>query len=61
MQTLLAADMDSDHNLLVAKFCTTLKKIIRFQKSRLRQDLKKLYTNRKIVQDTVEKKFILTF
>jgi hypothetical protein len=31
-QTLPGADIDPDHNLLVAKMCTRLKKIIRFQK-----------------------------
>ena len=36
VQTLPGADIDSDHNLLVAKFRTRLKKIIRFQKSRPR-------------------------
>jgi len=30
MQTLPGADIDSDHNLLVAKICTRLKKIIRY-------------------------------
>jgi hypothetical protein len=34
VQTLPRADTDSDHNLLVAKICTRLKKIIRFQKRR---------------------------
>ena len=33
------ADIDSDHNLLVAKIRTRLKKIITFQKSRPRWDL----------------------
>jgi hypothetical protein len=32
VQTLPGADIDSDHNLLVAKICTRLKKIISFQK-----------------------------
>jgi len=36
VQTL--ADIDSDHNLLLAKVRTRLKKIIRFQKSRPRWD-----------------------
>jgi hypothetical protein len=31
VQALLGANIDSDHNLLVAKICTRLKKIIRFQ------------------------------
>jgi hypothetical protein len=43
VQTLPGADIDSDHNLLVAKICTRLKKIIRFQKRRPRWDLEKLY------------------
>jgi hypothetical protein len=30
------ADIDSDHNLLVAKICTRLKKIIRFKKRKPR-------------------------
>ncbi|PNF41414.1 hypothetical protein B7P43_G14388 [Cryptotermes secundus] len=34
VKTLPGADIDSDHNLLVAKFRTRLKKIIRFQKRR---------------------------
>jgi len=43
MQILPGADIDSDHKLLVAKFRTMLKKIIRFQKNRPRWDLEKLY------------------
>jgi len=39
MQTLPGADTDFDHNLLFAKVPTSLKKIIRFQKSRPRWDL----------------------
>jgi len=38
VQTLPGADIDSDHNLLVAKLRTRLKKIIRFRKSRPRWD-----------------------
>ena len=30
VQTLPGADIDADHNLLVAKICTRLKKIIRY-------------------------------
>jgi len=33
VQTLPGADIDSDHNLLVAKVLTRLKKIIRFQRA----------------------------
>ena len=46
----------SDHNLLVAKIHTSLKKIIRFQKSRPRWNLEKLYDQRQRVQDTLEEK-----
>jgi endonuclease/exonuclease/phosphatase family metal-dependent hydrolase len=46
VQTLLGADIDSDHNLLVARVCTRLKKIIRFQKRRPQWDLEKLYTQK---------------
>ena len=48
------ADTDSDHNLLVAKFRTRLKKIIRFQKNRPRWDFEKLYAQRQRVQETLE-------
>jgi hypothetical protein len=56
MHTLAGADIDSDHNLLVAKICTRLKKILRFQKRRPRWNLEKLYTERQRVQDTLEEK-----
>jgi hypothetical protein len=56
VQTLLGADIDSDHNLLVAKFRTRLKEIIRFQKNGPRWDLEKLYDQRQRVQDTLEEK-----
>jgi hypothetical protein len=56
LQTLPEADTDSDHNLLVAKFGTRLKKIIRFQKSRPRWVLDKLYAQRQSVRDTLEEK-----
>jgi len=56
VQTLPGADIDSDHNLLVVKVRITLKKIIRFQKSRPRWDLEKLYTQRQRVQNTLEEK-----
>jgi len=60
VQPMPGADIDSDHNLLVAKFCTKLKKIIRFQKRRPRWDLEKLYVQRQRVQDTVEEKLCAT-
>ena len=56
VQTLPGADIDSDHNLLVTKVRTRLKKIIRFQKSRLRWDLEKLYAQRQSVRETLEEK-----
>jgi len=56
VQTLPGADIDSDHNLLVAKVHIRLKKIIRFQNSRPRWDLQMLYAQRQTVQDTLEAK-----
>jgi hypothetical protein len=56
VQTLPGADIDSDHNLLVAKICTRLKKIITFQKRRPQWDLEKMYTQKRTVQDTLEGK-----
>jgi hypothetical protein len=43
VQTLPGADIDSDHNLLVATICARLKKIMRFHKQKPRWDLEKLY------------------
>ena len=60
VQTMPGADIDSDHNLLVAKICTRLKKIIRFQKRRPQWDLEKLYVQRQRVQDTLEEKLCAT-
>jgi len=51
--TLPRADIDSDHNLLVAKGRTRMKKIIRFQKRRPRWDFEKLYYQRQSVRDTL--------
>jgi hypothetical protein len=56
VKTLPGADIDSDHILLVAKAHTRLKKIIRFQKSRTRWDLEKLYGERQRVQDNLKEK-----
>jgi len=56
VQTLPGADIDCGHNFLVAKVRTRLKKIIRFQKSRPRWDLEKLYAQRQRVQITLEEK-----
>jgi len=60
VQTMPGADIDCDHNLLVAKICTGLKKIIRFQKRRPQWDLEKLYVQRQRVQDTLEEKLCAT-
>jgi len=56
VQTLPGADIDSDHNLLVAKVRTSLKKIMRFQRSRHRWDLEELYAQSQTVRDTLEEK-----
>jgi hypothetical protein len=56
VQTLPGADIDSDHNLLVAKICTKLQKIIRFQKRKPRWELEKLYAQRQKVYDSLEEK-----
>jgi len=56
VQTMPGADIDSDHNLLVAKICTRLKKVIRFQKRRPQWDLEKLYVQRQRVRDNLEEK-----
>jgi hypothetical protein len=56
VQTLPGADIYSDHNLLVPKICTRLKKIIRFQKRKPRWDLAKLYAQQQKVHDRLEEK-----
>jgi hypothetical protein len=56
VQTQPGAYIHSDHNLLVAKFRARLKKIIRFQKSKPRWDLEKLYGERQRVQNILEEK-----
>jgi hypothetical protein len=56
VQKLSGADIDTDHNLLVAKICTRLKKIIRFQKRRPQWNLEKLYTQKQRVHDILEGK-----
>jgi hypothetical protein len=43
VQTLPGVDINSDHNILVATICTSLKKIIMFHKRKPRWDLEKLY------------------
>jgi hypothetical protein len=56
VQTLSGADIYSDHDLVVTKIYTRLKKIIRFHMRRRRWDLEKLYALRQRVQDTLEEK-----
>jgi hypothetical protein len=56
VQTLPGADIDSDQNLLVAKICTRLKKIIRFHKRKPKWDLEKLYAQRQEVHNSLEEK-----
>jgi hypothetical protein len=53
VQTKPGADFDSDHNLLVAKICTRLKRIIRFQKRKPRWDLDKLQAQGQKVQESL--------
>jgi hypothetical protein len=48
MQTQPGANIDSDHNLLVAKICTRLKRFIRFQKRKPVWDLEKLQARQKV-------------
>ena len=43
VQTLHGADIDFDHNLLLAKICTRLKKIVRFRRGKPTWDVQKLY------------------
>jgi hypothetical protein len=50
------ANIDSDHNLLVAKICTRLKKIIRFQKRKPRWDLEKLHAQRQELHNNLVEK-----
>jgi hypothetical protein len=47
VQAVPGADIDSDLNLLVAKICIKLKKIIRFQKRRPQWDLENYILNDK--------------
>jgi len=56
VQSLPESDIDSGHNLPVAKIYTRLKKVIRFRKGRSRWDLEKLYAQQQRVQDTLEEK-----
>jgi hypothetical protein len=47
LQTLPRADIDSDHNILVAKICTRLKKIIRLQKGKSHCEFEKFILKKK--------------
>jgi hypothetical protein len=56
VHTMPGAGIDSDHNLLVATICTSLKKIIRFHKWKPRCDLEKLYAQRQEFHNSLEEK-----
>jgi hypothetical protein len=57
-QTMPGTDIDRDHNVLVAKIYTKLKKTIKFQKRRkkTRWDLENVQAERQQVQDTLDEK-----
>lgn len=57
VQTMPEADIDSAHNLLFAKICTVLKKIMKFQTGKPRCDLEKLHATRQEGQDALEENF----
>jgi len=54
------ADTDSEHNLLVAKIRTRLKKIKKLQKGKQPKDLEKLYVVRQKVQNSRDEKLSAT-
>jgi hypothetical protein len=54
--TLPGADIDCNHNLLIAKIHTKLQKIMKSQKWKARWHLEKLHAQWKKVQDTLEEK-----
>lgn len=54
MQTQPGVDTDFAHNLLVAKICTRLKKIVVKQTGKPRWDLETLYVQRQKVQNILE-------
>jgi hypothetical protein len=56
VQTLPGANIDCDHNLLVATICTRLTKIIRFEQRKPRRNLETLYAQRQKVHDSLEEK-----
>jgi hypothetical protein len=56
VQTQPGADIDSDHSLPVAKTCSRLKRIIKFQKKKTVWDLEKLQVQRQKVQESLEEK-----
>jgi hypothetical protein len=57
VQTQPGADIDSDHNLLVAKICTRLKSIMRLQKRKPVSDLEKLQAQRQKLQEFLKEEF----
>jgi hypothetical protein len=56
VQTQPGADIDSDHRFLVAKICTRLKRIMRFQKRKPVWNLEKLQAQQQKVQESLEEK-----
>ena len=56
VQTQPGADTDCDQNLLVAKICTRLEKVMPFQKGKPRWALEKLYDQRQEVADILDEK-----
>jgi hypothetical protein len=57
-QTLPEADIDFDHNLLVAKICTRPKNIVKIQKGNPRWDLETLHVQRQRMQNNLEEKLV---
>jgi hypothetical protein len=58
VQTLPGADINFDHNLLVAKICTRLKKILNIQNGKPRWDLEMLPVQRQSLQNNLEEKLV---
>jgi len=55
-QALPGANTDSDHNILIAKTCSMLKKIINFQKAKLDEIWGSYILNNRKVPETLEEK-----
>jgi len=59
-QALPGANIDSDHNILIAKTCSMLKKIINFQKAKLDEIWGSYILNNRKVPETLEEKHRVT-